>query len=87
MCPLDYTAVAVIGKVDHTSWVTAVTPTDRPKSVSNCSVIKVFVLSRCSLDLFMVVGSFVKGLSQICSFFSNGNARSLTAKYNHFEEY
>ena len=27
---------------NHTSWVTAVTPTDRPKSVRNSCVIKVF---------------------------------------------
>ena len=49
MCPFDYTAVAVSGKVErlvnrfnHTSWVTAVTPTDRPKSVRSGCVIKVF---------------------------------------------
>ena len=29
-------------KVNHTSGVTAVTPTDRPKSVRNCCVIEVF---------------------------------------------
>ena len=59
VCPFDYTAVAVSGKVDrfnHTSWVTAVTPTDRPRSVRNSCVIKVFggvfMLSRCFFGLF-----------------------------------
>ena len=57
-----------------TSWVTAVTPTDRPKSVCNTCVIKVFgggfMLSRCFLDCSVCVGVFVTGLSQISSFFS-----------------
>ena len=41
MCPFDYTAIAGSGKVgpvnqvNHTSWVTVVTPTDRSKSVRN----------------------------------------------------
>ena len=40
VCPFDYTAVAGSGKVglpviNHTSCMTAVTPTDRPKSVRN----------------------------------------------------
>ena len=60
--------------VIHTSWVTAVTPTDRPKSVRNSCVIKVFggvfMLSRCFLDCSVGVGVFVTGLSQISSFFS-----------------
>ena len=42
--------------MNHTSWVTAVTPTDRPKSVRNSRVIKVlggvFMLSRCFFGLF-----------------------------------
>ena len=54
--------------------MTAVTPTDRPKSVRNSCVIKVFVgvfmLSRCFLDCSVGVGVFVTGLSQISSFFS-----------------
>ena len=58
----------------RTSWVTAVTPTDRPKSVRNSCVIKVFggvfMLSRCFLDCSVGVGVFVTGLSQISSFFS-----------------
>ena len=44
-----YTAVAVSGKVVHTLTglttpvgLTAVTPTDRPKSVRNCCVIEAF---------------------------------------------
>ena len=41
VCPFDYTAVAVSGKVgpvnqvNHASWVAVVTPTDRPKLVRN----------------------------------------------------
>ena len=63
-----------IGYLNHTGWVTAVTPTDRPKSVRNSCVIKVFgsvfMLSRCFLDCSVGVGFFVTGLSQISSFFS-----------------
>ena len=79
MCPFDYTAVAGSGKVgpinqvNHTSWVTEVTPTDRPKSVRNRYVIELFValfvLSLCPLDISVGVGAFVLGLSQISSFF------------------
>ena len=54
--------------------MTAVAPTDRPKSVRNNCVIKdfggVFMLSRCFLDCSVGVGVFVTGLSQISSFFS-----------------
>ena len=54
--------------------MTAVTPTDRPKSVRNNCVIKVFggvfMLSRCFLDCSVGVGFFVTGLSQISTFFS-----------------
>ena len=54
--------------------MTAVTPTDRPKSVRNSCVIKVFggvfMLSRCFLDCSVGVGVFVTGLSQISFFFS-----------------
>ena len=50
-----------------------VTQTDRTKSVRNRCVIEVFggvcVLSRCFLDLSVGEGAFVKGLSQISSFF------------------
>ena len=55
--------------------MTAVTPTNRPKSVRNRCVIKVFggvfLLSRCFLDYSVGVGAFVIGLSQISSFFSS----------------
>ena len=55
--------------------MTAVTPTDRPKSVRNSCVIKVFggvfMLSRCFLDSSVGVWVFVTGLSQISSFFSS----------------
>ena len=64
-CLFDYTAVAVSGKVgthqtrfNHTSWVTVVTPTDRPKSVLNGCLIEVlgddFVLPRCFLDFSLL---------------------------------
>ena len=62
--------------VNHTSWVTVVTPTDRPKSVRNRCVIErfggVFVLflSICPFDSTVGVMTFVIGLSQIASFFS-----------------
>ena len=48
VCPFDNTAVAGSGKVGpvnqvkHTSWLAVVTPTDRPKSVLNRCVIKLF---------------------------------------------
>ena len=64
----------LVNRFNHTSWVTTVTPTDRPKSVRNSCVIKVFggvfMLSRCFLDCSVGVGVFVTGLSQISSFFS-----------------
>ena len=53
--------------------MTVVTPTDRPKSVRNSCVIKVFggvfMLSRCFLDCYVGVWVCVTGLSQISSFF------------------
>ena len=58
--------------------MTAVTQTDRPKSVRKSCVIKVFggvfMLSRCFLDCSEGVGVFVTGLSQISSFFSSSCA-------------
>ena len=60
-------------QVNHTSWVTVVTPTDRPKSVRNRCVIELFmalfVLSLCPFDISVGVGAFVIKLSQISSFF------------------
>ena len=54
----------------HTSWVAVVTPTDGPKSVRNCCVIKVFggvfVLSSChrtESDLFLFLLDPVSWLS------------------------
>ena len=56
-------------------WLTAVTPTDRPKSVRNCCVIEVFggVFVCCydALDFSVGIRAFVLGLSQISSFFSS----------------
>ena len=57
MCPFDYTAVAVSGKVgpvnqvNHTSCVAVVTPTDRPKSVRNRCVIELFCGVVCVVTL------------------------------------
>ena len=59
VCPFDYTAVAGSGKVgpvnqvNYTSWVAIVTPTDRPKSVRNRSVIE--LLRRCSCCHFALL--------------------------------
>ena len=82
VCPLDYTAVAVSGKVERSYTglttpvgLTAATPTDRPKSVRNRCVIKVFggvfYVVMMLLGFFSVgVGAFVIGLSHISSIFS-----------------
>ena len=57
VCPFDYTAVARRGKVgpvnqvNHTSWVAIVTPTDRPTSVRNRSVIELFCTVVCVVIL------------------------------------
>ena len=78
--PFDYTAFVVMGegwvsvkRVNHTSWMTAVTPTDRPKSIRNRCVIEVFggVLC-CPLVFEFSVGIrvFFIGLSQIYLFLS-----------------
>ena len=60
--------------VNHTSWVTVVTITDRPKLVCNRCVIDLFValfvLSLCPVDISAGVWAFVIGLSQVSSFFS-----------------
>ena len=51
-----------------------VTPTDRPKSVRNRSVIELFCGVVCVVifpfDISVGVGAFVTGLSQISSFLS-----------------
>ena len=68
--------------------MTAVTPTDRPKSVRNSCVIKVFggvfMLSRCFLDCSVGVGVFVTGLSQISSFFYYNELFELKKKASCF---
>ena len=78
VCTFDYTAIVGNGKVgpvnqvNHTSWVAVVTPTDRPKSVRNRCVLKLFcgvVLSLCPFDISVGVVAFVIGLSQISFFF------------------
>ena len=60
--------------VNHTSWVTVVTPTDLPKSVRNRCVIELFYGVICVVTLpfwQFCWGGFVIGLSQIFSFFSS----------------
>ena len=61
-------------QINHTSWVTVVTQTDRPKSVRNRCInlifVELFVLSLCPFDISVSVGAFVLGLSQISSFLS-----------------
>ena len=49
---------APVNRFNHTSGVNAVTPTDRPKLVRSCFVIKVFMLSRCFLDFSVGVVAF-----------------------------
>ena len=55
--------------VNHDSWVAAVTPTDRPKSVRNRCLIKLFcgVVCVITFDISVGVGAFVIGLNQILS--------------------
>ena len=64
--------------VNHTSLMTAVTPTDSPKSVRNRCLIELFCGVVCVFtvlfDISVVVGAFVIGLSQIFLFL---------AKYSH----
>ena len=43
VCPFDYTYAAGSGKVNHTSWISMVTPTKRPKSVPYRCVIEFVV--------------------------------------------
>ena len=66
-----------VNQVNHTSLVAVVTPTDRPKSVSNRCVIERFpwhccMLSLCPFDMSVGVGlwAFVIGLSRIFFFLS-----------------
>ena len=66
--------IIIISTCVYTSGVTAVTLTNRPKSVRNRCVIEVlvtfFVLSRWFMDFSVGVGALVIGLSQISAFFS-----------------
>ena len=61
-----------VNRLNHTSWVAIVTPTNRLKSADNRYVIEVFggvrVLSLCFWGFSVGEGAFVKGLSQISSF-------------------
>ena len=89
MCPFDYTAVAVSGKVgpvnqvNHTSWVAVVTSTDHNRCVIEL-YFALFVLSFCPFDISVGVWAFVIGLSQISSFFS---WNFVPMKYSWFAAY
>ena len=51
-----------VNRFNHTSWMTVVTPTDRPKSVHNHCVIEVFVAFVCCPLVFefsVGIGGFV----------------------------
>ena len=71
--------------------MTAVTPTDRPKSVRNSCVIKVFggvfMLSSCFLDCSVGVRVFVTGQSQISSFFFLRCHFEINLSLSHFNFY
>ena len=79
-CTIDYTSLAVSGKVDSfkPGLTTPVTPTDRPKSVRNRCVIDVLVAILCCQLVveFSVMGVSVKGLSQISFFVSTITRKS-----------
>ena len=57
VCPFYFTAVAGSGQVgpvnqvNHTSWLAIVTPTDRPKSARNRTLIKLF----CGVVCFVIL--------------------------------
>ena len=65
---------ALVNRFNHTSAVTVVTPTDRPKSVRNRCVIGYFGCVFCVVTLlfgfFWRFRAFIIELSQISSFFS-----------------
>ena len=72
--------------VNHTSWVAVVTPTDRPKSVRNRCLIKLFCGVVCVVTLpfwhFCWCRGFCHlGLSQISSFLSLNKYPRTTLKY------
>ena len=81
----EWEGYALVNWLNQTSWVTAVTPTDRPKSVRKSCVIKVFggvfMLLRCFLDCSVGVGGFVTWLSQTSSFFSSPHTSLTHGKY------
>ena len=64
--------LALVNRLNHTSLVVVVTPTDCRKLVRNRSVVfsGVFSVVTLLLGFFVGVGAFVIGLSQISSFFS-----------------
>ena len=77
-------------QVNHTSWVAIFTPTDRPKSFRNRSVIELFValfvLSLCPFDISVGVAAFVIGLSQISSFFLLDELSAICLRWFHLHD-
>ena len=76
-----------VNRFNHTSWVSTVTQSDRPKFVRNRCVNDVFdgvfVFSYCFLDFSVGVEAFVIGLSQISYFVTSENRKiNYTAKGN-----
>ena len=63
-----------VNRYNHTSWVAAVTPTDRSKSVRNRCVNEFLVAFLCCqlvVEFSVGKGAFDIGLSQILFFFSS----------------
>ena len=60
----------MIVRLNNTSWVAIVSPTDRPKSVTQSLCNRRFLCCHVTFGFFVDVGAFVIGLSHIFSFFS-----------------
>ena len=79
MCPLDHGCCGELEcwarqPVNHTCWITVVTPTYRPKSVRNRCVIELcgdgFVLSCCPVDISVGIRAFCHMTESDLVFFS-----------------
>ena len=84
--------VGPVKPVNRNSWMTVVTPSDRPKSVRNRCVIEllgdVSVLSCCLFDISIGIRAFCIGLKQSSSFFLIKTKSQRTEKIpeNYFYE-
>ena len=77
-----------VNRLNHTSWIPVVTPTDRPNSVRNHCVIEVLRWRFCGVHWFsefsVGIRVFVIGLSQISFFYSyNCIARKLICEVHN----